>query len=182
MAVGPGEADQGAEDLAHPLHLLGRDRAVAHVGDRLVADTDASAPVGRCQPLDGAGGIGRQLAVVEGFGDEGADGRVEPEGRLQKEAEAGRHGRLVLDHVVERGAVDPRRVNPVRGLAELVGIAQQDQVGGRRRDREQVGQRHLAGLIHHQGVQTPLHPAPGKEPRGAGHHLGFLRVERILHL
>ena len=107
---------------------------------------------------------------------------MEPEGGLQEEAEAERHRRLVLDHVVERGAVDPWRVNPMRGLVELVRIAQQDQVGGRARDGEQVGQCHLARLIHHQGVQAPLHPASGKQPRGAGHHLGLLRVERILHL
>src|SRR5260370_16942932 len=68
--------------------------------------------------------IGLELAIVEGLGYKGADRRMQTVGSLQEEAVSGRHRRLILDDVVQNRLIDALRVNSVRGLPDLVPIAQ----------------------------------------------------------
>ena len=66
----------------------------------------------------------------------------------------------------EAGA--PARVDPLRDLAELLRVAEQDDVARARPERERVGERHLPRLVDEERVDDALHVLAREEPGGAG--------------
>ena len=59
------------------------------------------------------------------------------------------------------------------GLGEPLGVADQDEVPGRAGDGQDVGQRHLVGLVDEQRVHAPLELLAGPDPRRSG---GYVQV------
>jgi hypothetical protein len=68
-------------------------------------------------------------------------------------------------------------VDPLLGLVELLGIAEEHELGRGRRDGHGVREGVLAGLVDEEDVDRALHVVPRPEPRGAGDE-----VERRLSL
>ena len=88
-------------------------------------------------------------------------------GAVQKVAAFGGQGAVVFDQPAQRGPVDRLGMGALADLRQLLRVAEQQQVGGRRGDRDRVGQTELAGLVDHQQVQSfPAEPGPGwRSPR-----------------
>ena len=90
-----------------------------------------------------------------------------------------RHGGLTVEEVFERGDACARRMRARGGLAELLGIADEHEVARGRANRDDVGERHLSGLVDEEVVERLLHPRTSEQPRGAGDELHLARRERV---
>ena len=77
---------------------------------------------------------------------------MEAPGVLEEQAEVGRHRRLAAEDVRQGRPLGARRVRSLERLVELLRVAEQDEAVRGRRDRDDVGQRDLAGLVHEQDV------------------------------
>ena len=75
-------------------------------------------------------------------------------GAVQKVAALGGQGAVVFDQPAQRGPVDRLGMSALADLGQLLRVAEQQQVGGRRGHRDRVGQAELAGLVDHQQVQS----------------------------
>ena len=70
------------------------------------------------------------------------------------------------------------RLRALRDLRQLVRVAEEDEVARDRADRDRVGERHLARLVHEQRVEEALEVLAREEPRRARDELELL-VEQV---
>src|SRR5262245_22849322 len=115
-----------------------------------------------------------QPAVVEQLGGEPADRGMEPPGLLQKETAIRGDGLLAQEQVLERGYLYSFRVAALERLIQLAWVTQQDNGAGALRDRQDVGERHLARLVHEQDIDSLEELFSRPEPRRPSQHRGGL--------
>src|SRR5262245_48469159 len=70
----------------------------------------------------------------------------------------------------------------LRDLRELVRIAEQNDVAGRRSDGDRVCERDLAGLVEEQRVQMSVEVLAREQERGAGEQLELLVEHRLVRV
>ena len=90
---------------------------------------------------------------------------------IDEQAALGRDRRVLAEQVLQHGHARARRVDRLRDLGELLGIAEQDHVARARAHRERVGERDLAGLVDQQVVERLVHLLAAEQPRGPGHEV-----------
>src|ERR1051325_8082507 len=105
---------------------------------------------GRWVWLAGAGGGAR---VVGGLGDEAAHVRVHAVRSREEDAAVGRDGGEAVEQEVERRLARAAGGDAVDRLAELHLVAQEHEVLRRSAGGDEVGQRHLAGLVDEEAVE-----------------------------
>ena len=130
------------------------------------------------EPLAREVRLGLEPVVVEHLGRERAEVRVEPPGRLEEEAAVGRHRglrRRARARAPSRSA--PGGCEPCSRLVELLRVAEQDEARRGPRDRDDVGERDLAGLVDEQDVDGVGHLRRHPQPRRAGREVGPPVVE-----
>ncbi len=127
------------------------------------------------KPGAGDGALGRaarvagQAALVDLLGDEAAHVGVHPAGLDEEHPAVGRDRHLVAEDVLEHAAPAATGVRGLRHLRELQRVTEQDQVAGRPRRGQGIGQRELAGLVDDQHVDRSIpHGVAGEQPGGAG--------------
>ena len=103
---------------------------------------------------------------------------MQPIRALEKEAAVGRHGRLVAEQVAQHRRAAAGRVRPLDHLVELLRVADEHEVPGRRPHRERVGERHLTRLVDEQVVDLLV--LAGEEPRRAGRQVGAEALVGVL--
>jgi hypothetical protein len=102
---------------------------------------------------------------------------MEPPRLLDEQAALGRHGRVRRragvpgEQMSERAALRARRVAPLEGLVQLLGIAEEHERarGGRHRDRRRKA--HLARLVDEEDIDAAGHGGIGPEPGSAADHV-----------
>ena len=106
-----------------------------------------------------------EAALVEHLRREPAD---DPDAAARSSRGTAR-GRAASSPAPSRSAPAPsvraRRVGALDRLVELLRVAEQDEAVGRAGDREDVGERHLAGLVHEQDVDRVAQLGVRPEPR-----------------
>ncbi len=144
-------------------------------GVAFVADADDVDP-GRISAELTCGGelaVGLQPALVGQGRHRCAHGRVHAVGAVEEVAAFGGQGALTFDQPAECGPVDGLGVGALADLRQLLRVAQQQQVGGRRCDGNGVGQAELAGFVDHQQVEAArrntvrVGEVPGRTPDDA---------------
>jgi hypothetical protein len=80
--------------------------------------------------------------------------------------------------MLQRRRARPVRVDAWRDLGQLVRVTEQDDRACRAAHGHDVGQRHLAGLVHDEHVEQALHLRAGEQPGGAGGDLEPPRAHR----
>ena len=131
--------------------------------DRSPTDADAARVACFDRLLDGRW---RRLhpSLVEGRGDVAVDRGMHPIGRVQQETKLGRDRHVIADEMAKRGRISTVGMHALRDLRQLVGVAQQDDRGGRAADGDHVGQRHLASLVDEEDIDRIEHVVAGEEP------------------
>ena len=125
---------------------------------------------------------GAEPALVELLRRERADVRVHAP-RVVEENAAGRvDGRRFTEEVAEGGDVGAGRMNPLDGLVELAGVAQQDEAPRCLADGEGVREAHLSRLVDDEHVHRVGHLLTRPQPRGAAGEVGVAGVECLGHL
>ena len=151
-----------------------RELAVARVldlaEDEPVSRRDAP-PRARLGPLE--------PPLVVRLGREGGDLRPQAPGVLEEDPALGRHRPLVAEQVLEHRHLRLLRLRALRDLRELVRVAEEDEVARRVTDRERVGERDLARLVHEERVEEAVEVRRTKSQRRARDELE-LRVEQVL--
>jgi hypothetical protein len=69
-------------------------------------------------------------------------------GAVEEDAATRLHRVGLAEQVLEDRQARAARVAPLAYVGELLGIAEQHDAASGVRDRQRVGQRHLAGLVH----------------------------------
>ena len=91
---------------------------------------------------------------------------MQPVGLTEEQTPALWHGLRAVQPVVQGGNLTTFRVATLKGLFELLRVAEQDEAPAGSSGSEHVGQRHLAGFVNHQHVDALLElgarPAPGR--------------------
>src|SRR5437762_5403934 len=109
---------------------------------------------------------GLEPALVEEFRGKCANVGMKSPGVLQKQPLLGADGELAVENVVQGGDAGAFGMAPLCRLVQLPRIAQQHQIPGSVRNREDVGQRHLGGLVDEEYVHGVLSlwtcPKPGR--------------------
>ncbi|MNT29956.1 hypothetical protein D3C72_1657240 [compost metagenome] len=98
-----------------------------HVADAAGAQQRGRVPV-QHQPLAARGLRSQQPAVIDGFGNETADGGMHAVRRVQEDAAISGDGGLAVQQVFQRGLAGPARVRALGRLPELHLVAQQHDV------------------------------------------------------
>ena len=126
--------------------------------------------------------LGAEPPLVELLRRERADVRVHAP-RLVEEDAAGRvDGRRFAEEVAEGRDVGAGRVDPLDGLVELAGIAEQDEAPRRLANGEGVGEAHLSRLVDDEDVHGAGHLLARPQPRGACGEVRLAGGECLGHL
>ncbi len=111
-------------------------------------------------------------ALVHDLGDEPAHVRMHAPRALEEHAHVRRDGRVLAEQVLEDRRAGAFRMRPLRDLGELERVAEQHDVACGRSHRQRIGERHLPGLVDHQGVDrgrgAAVQALVGEEPGGSG--------------
>ena len=164
----------GAEDLlddvANALGLLGRAVLISLGRHGDVPKASPGETARRANRLclkpgrDGASGI-------EELGGEGANVGMQPPGLGEKQAAIGRNRLLAVKNVMQRRHVRAFGVAALHRLFELLRIAEQHDAARRLRHRQDVGERHLRGLVDEEhvdrvrSVRRAPRAMPSRRPR-----------------
>src|SRR5439155_104779 len=81
---------------------------------------------------------------------------------------------IAIGRVLPSRSVHPFRMDPVRGLSQLVRIAQQYKVVCRASDCQNVCERHLPSFVNYQVIQLGREAGASEEPRRAGNDLNLV--------
>lgn len=118
-------------------------------------------------------------ARVVGVGRERRELRPQPPRLGEEDPAIGRHRRLVVEEVLEHRRLGDLGLRALHDLRELVGVAEEDEVARGVPDRDDVGERDLAGLVHDERVAEAREVLAREERGGAGDELE-LGVEELL--
>ena len=80
--------------------------------------------------------------------------------------------------MLERGCAGPVGMDALRDLGSWLRVAEQDEFERARPDRDDVGERQLAGLVDEQHVDRAGHVRAGEQPRRAGRDVDWPAGER----
>ena len=167
FVVRPRLPEQGFHRPGYLPRLLGRAGGVALVGHRAVPQAGAGQGRRAADPLLRVLGLRLQPALVEDLRGEGADVGVEAPGGLEEEAAVGRDGLGAREDVLEGRDARAVGVGALGDLRELVRVAEEDERLRGAADRHDVGEGHLARLVHEEDVDAALHRVAREEPLGA---------------
>ncbi len=107
-----------------------------------------------------------------------ADGRVHPVGGREEQAEVWRHRVVVAEEVLRGRSALRRRVAALGDLRELLGVAEEDEVGRGDAGGDDIGERSLARFVDEEHIDRVAHDRVTPEPAGSGGELGRAVVER----
>src|SRR6266403_2066809 len=118
-----------------------------------------------------------QTAVVKQFRSEITNGWVHSPCLREEESHGFWNCLAVSKQILERGFFCPGRMAALERALQLLRVANQDQVLGALRDGDDIGQRHLAGLVNEQYVDGLEILGPGPKPRGSAYNIGSTRLK-----
>ncbi len=148
------------EDVRLPWWATGNQRMPAPLHERARPDQLSVAP-----------GPGPEAAVVDLLRDELADRRVQPPGLVEEHAAVVGHGGVGSEDVLEGRRPGAVGVRARRRLGQLTGIADEDEVAGRGRHGQHVGERELTRLVDDEHVERVAQLGPREQPGRAGDHV-----------
>ena len=96
---------------------------------------------------------------------------MHPEAPLEEEPAVLRDRGRVPEEMLEHGHAGALRVDALRDLGELEGIAQEDHVPRGCAHGERVSERDLSGLVDDEVIELPIQLGPREEPGRAGEEL-----------
>src|SRR4051794_8774970 len=89
---------------------------------------------------------------------------------------------MLAQHALQGGHSRARWTGCSTRLAQLLRIAEQDQVRSCMRGREDVGERHLAGLVNQEDIDAVAEVLTSPKPSCPTDYLGVSRVDRVQYL
>ncbi len=106
-----------------------------------------------------------EAPLVERFGGESADVRMEPVRVLEEQAQGVRDRLAAVEQMGERRTLGSGRVRALERLIELLRVAEQHDGARRAGDGQDIRQRHLARLVDEQHVDQVVAVARRPQPR-----------------
>ena len=135
---------------------------------------------GEQQRLPAARRMGRQPPLVDRLRHPAAQAGVHPMRLGEEDALLRRNHGRALQQVFERAGAAAARVRALDRLPQLHLVADEDDVARGSAGGDEVGQRHLPGLVDHEEVERAFPLFPGEEPSRTRHELGVVRYGGVV--